>query len=1337
MTPGSPTRGGVRPEELEDPFTTPIAAEPTSSTVAATAGTYASSRADTLELAAKPSESSDDEEDQDGSEGGEEYDDEENPEESEEDEDDEPRLKYGRLTQHVGGVYRNGDATSSFIVSGDKMIMGTHNGNINVMQLPNFQMIRAYHAHSASVTAVSIWPCPPPLPKPGPNNPSNNIYIATSSMDGNICVQSLADPKDVQLRNFARPVQAVALSPDYKNDFSYLSGGRAGQLVLTAGAPQGKSTSTTVGTAAAATAGWLGSMGIGHNTGKDTVLHSGEGTIGTIKWSQSGKYVVWLNETGIKIMRSKIQLDSADADDAWKRIGHIDRPQTDEWEEMAGVWKGRVEWINEVAVESDNSKHVTAIPASPAAAKLQEAVERSKKSIERLLVGWGGTLWIIHVHPGGVGVGKEAGERSAGRAEIVKILRMDCIISGISLYTPNLLLVLAYCLPEKEDEEDEVNSKGKGRKARSPTALSSNEPSSGIRRRQNNLPPELRLIDLISQAEVDKDAVTFSRFERLSSGDYHLGTLFVPDKTIEAGPSSAFGSFAGFGSDIFNAALYPKALFSSGTSVKSSNSRDNMSARHTSTVGSANAVLQQQKAAHPGLAKPGLKIFIHSPYDCILATKRDLGDHLVWLIEHHEYQRAWELVEEHPEIISSLDKLHKIIPPTPDTTTPHATDDFFDDTSSVLDTASKLAASALEREKRRIGELWIQQLIEAGDWVSAGRVCGKVLGASDRWEKWVWTFATAKRYDEITPYIPTDTIKPLPRTIYEIVLGHYIKIDKARFRELLMQWSFDLYDINTVITALENQLRFRDVREDSVEDGEKGRDWKIVVEGLAKLYEANGRHREALRSYIKLQDADNVFRLIKEQHLAEAVVDDIPSFISLRVSDEALIDMSREDLKEATSEAISLLVDEAQHGLVKPKVVIEQLEKQDLNTFLFFYLRALWVGASTTIHSKGETTDRLIGEGRFFVEDYGDLAVQLFAEYDRPLLMEFLKASTSYTFEKAAQECESQSYIPELVYLYSKTGQMKRALFLIIDRLRDVSQAISFAKEQNDPDLWDDLLNYSMDKPRFIRGLLEEVGTAINPIKLVRRIPEGLEIEGLREGIRGIIREHEIQWSILEGTARVLRSEVGGLQRGLRGGQKKGIKFEVLVQGPEHVDVEALDVQSEVGREQGLDQANGDEREAEEEENFFWKPPKGFKKKKNKANRQVEGNDGETDDEVEAEQQPEHSHKTPRPGHCASCHLTFKLVEAGTLVGFACGHVFHLQHLLQDLHPDEDIEGEIGDMGEEAAELGAISLPLSYAAKTLSSVTGEYSAMLLKFFYLRELSPFRAQGLLGNSSGIR
>jgi hypothetical protein len=57
-------------------------------------------------------------------------------------------------------------------------------------------------------------------------------------------------------------------------------------------------------------------------------------------------------------------------------------------------------------------------------------------------------------------------------------------------------------------------------------------------------------------------------------------------------------------------------------------------------------------------------------------------------------------------------------------------------------------------------------------------------------------------------------------------------------------------------------------------------------------------------------------------------------------------------------------------------------------------------------------------------------------------------------------------------------------------------QAIDFAKEQHDDDLWEDLLRYSETRPAFIKGLLENVSTEMNPIRLIRRIQNGLEIRG-------------------------------------------------------------------------------------------------------------------------------------------------------------------------------------------------------------------------------------------------
>lgn len=60
--------------------------------------------------------------DEDEEEEDDEEDDDDDEDEDEDDEDEEPRLKYARLTQNLAGVYKNADATSSFLVAGDKMV---------------------------------------------------------------------------------------------------------------------------------------------------------------------------------------------------------------------------------------------------------------------------------------------------------------------------------------------------------------------------------------------------------------------------------------------------------------------------------------------------------------------------------------------------------------------------------------------------------------------------------------------------------------------------------------------------------------------------------------------------------------------------------------------------------------------------------------------------------------------------------------------------------------------------------------------------------------------------------------------------------------------------------------------------------------------------------------------------------------------------------------------------------------------------------------------------------------------------------------------------------------
>lgn len=52
----------------------------------------------------------------------------EEEEDEEEEEEDEPRLNYTSLTKNLKPLYRNGDATSAFIVGGDKMVRHSLSG---------------------------------------------------------------------------------------------------------------------------------------------------------------------------------------------------------------------------------------------------------------------------------------------------------------------------------------------------------------------------------------------------------------------------------------------------------------------------------------------------------------------------------------------------------------------------------------------------------------------------------------------------------------------------------------------------------------------------------------------------------------------------------------------------------------------------------------------------------------------------------------------------------------------------------------------------------------------------------------------------------------------------------------------------------------------------------------------------------------------------------------------------------------------------------------------------------------------------------------------------------
>ena len=130
----------------------------------------------------------------------------------------------------------------------------------------------------------------------------------------------------------------------------------------------------------------------------------------------------------------------------------------------------------------------------------------------------------------------------------------DCILSGLALYTPSLLAVLAY--RTRDDDDKPITTGGTSR-----------------RQRQNALSPELRLVDVSSGEEIDGDTLPVNRFESLAVTDYHLGALYIPQPVMPE--TTQRGTFESLNAGFWDMSTNATRIFSSGASVTSASFKEN------------------------------------------------------------------------------------------------------------------------------------------------------------------------------------------------------------------------------------------------------------------------------------------------------------------------------------------------------------------------------------------------------------------------------------------------------------------------------------------------------------------------------------------------------------------------------------------------------------------------------------------------------------------------------------------------------------------------------------------------------------------------------------------
>ncbi|KAJ3412220.1 Vacuolar protein sorting-associated protein 41 [Chytridiales sp. JEL 0842] len=534
--------------------------------------------------------------------------------------------------------------------------------------------------------------------------------------------------------------------------------------------------------------------------------------------------------------------------------------------------------------------------------------------------------------------------------------------------------------------------------------------------------------------------------------------------------------------------------------------------------------------------------YIVSPKDIIVARPRDLDDHIEWLVGKARYVEALGMAE--------------------------------NAAAGIGGEAGEVYRGRLKVEDVvEIGVKYLKSLVEKKEFAEAAGLLPKILrGDVKLWEEWIYVFCEKGQMDAVRGVVPVREPR-LGKDLYEMILSQYLnrastplastksKEDSyASFLDLVRTWPADIYDPSIVLDAVQDILgpvgqeptytplylqppsttpeTSTDLLQSAVLLATEAHRYDIALlrglqlgtPGVVKLVRSHNLFA-VVAGYVPLLMAYDT-RMVELGLVAKPTVDERMSGFGFEREDE-------EEGKGGISESlrrlrlcgwapgVQLLVGNVDR--IPVAHVVRELEgvRRGGDRWLHVYLDALF------------RREPVEGAG------WHSRQIELYASFDPTRLLDFLRSSASYDVQAALDICEKRDMVPEMVYLLGKMGNNRKALALVIERLGDVKRAIEFAKEQNDDELWEDLLMYSMDKPAFIVGLLENLGSYIDPIKLIQRIPNGLTIPGLRNALIKVMTDYGVQMSLREGCQKILISDTVELMTNYQKSRRRGAGFSV------------------------------------------------------------------------------------------------------------------------------------------------------------------------------------------------
>lgn len=412
--------------------------------------------------------------------------------------------------------------------------------------------------------------------------------------------------------------------------------------------------------------------------------------------------------------------------------------------------------------------------------------------------------------------------------------------------------------------------------------------------------------------------------------------------------------------------------------------------------------------------------YLVSATDCINIQELSLIDHYEWFLKYNKLLKAWDIAQYIPSI-QPRDRLTVGINYLLDELSLNHWDELGSNMKKVFTTAEKDSSEDID----------FQQLI------------------NEQWQTLIFKALNAKKINK-------DLIDNLPQDhgfdilIFDTILeDQLLNKDFNEFCRLIHLWDITCFSTGVLEEKLESEIKH--LSEENA---------KPYREQLIYLYLRTGKYSKAIAHMLINRDKKAIDILIENPHLIPEFKQSLIKIILLPYNKDlsTIENLSRDEITIIFTKSIQLSVAAVKYIPLDKLINLFKNNKRSTSIakLLLIVLESI---------SRSEPQLMRTQENEM---------VRLYIACDREKLLPFLKEKRNYDVDKAILICQAESGLyNELIYLWGRIGEAKKALKIIIDELNDPKMAIDYVISWRNDELWDFMITYTIDKPEYIRLLLK------------------------------------------------------------------------------------------------------------------------------------------------------------------------------------------------------------------------------------------------------------------------